>query len=260
MKKEQLSDVEEIIKWLTEKENDLDENIQIDQNEDGPVLYKLFSGRLDELDEATKKRYSKYLSTIGKATMGAGIYGLGGMAVKTVGMGALRSVGMGIGGIALAPLLLNPVAWIGGGLIYTFASKKIKSSEGKKFSEQLEKLSERFKDKKEKLSKKMEENAKEIKRLSEEYVPIALAKIKETSEKVAIQIDDLANMDQNKRIMQYQKIVLNQYQEQNQLRTVLEDINKLHNQLMRENEELIVKLQKYEEYESCCYQTNEILD
>lgn len=240
MKKEQKKDVQEMIVWLEEKEEAL-KSSERSHEKDTPVLYKVFKGNWDELDEESKKRYQMF----GKAAL---LSGVGSAAVANMRFGPM---------IFTSPVILGGISAVAA---YNFLSKKIKSSDGKKYSEQLAKISEKFRVEKEKIQKNIQDNVKETERIFKEYAPIALEKLKDISKQVAIEIDDLANMDQNKRIMQYQKIALNQYQEQLQLRKTIEDIVIAYNKVTKENEELIKRLQQYEEYEMCCYKTNEILN
>lgn len=266
MNKAREKDVKELIAWLEKDANNPNGGTTEETAEqDTPLLFKLFTKRFDELDEDTKKRYKKYIDIASKTAFvgltglpGLGLFGLQNLGIAGIGSAALPSM------LLFNPLMfLNPVTLTGGvgGIIaYNFISKKIKSKEGKALSERLEQLSKKFIAGKEAVQKKLQQNTAEMERVFNEYTPIMLEKIKTTSEHVAIQIDDLVNMDQNKRIMQYQKIALNQYQEQKAIRETLETILVVHNKIIKENAELIEKLKQYEEKENICYQTNELLD
>lgn len=250
MNKAKENDVKELIVWLEKDDNDPNGSVtEGTAKQDTPLLLKLFTGKFDELDEDTKKRYKKYIDIAGKTAL----FGLTG-----IGSATLPSM------LLFNPLLfLNPVTLagsVGGVIAYNFISKKIKSKEGKALSEQLEQLSKKFIAGKESVQKKLQENAAEMERVFSEYTPLMLEKIKTTSEHVAIQLDDLVNMDQNKRIMQYQKIALNQYQEQKAIWETLKSIKVTHDRIMKENAELIEKLKQYQEKEKICYQTNELLE
>ena len=244
-----------------------------------PVLYSVFNGQEEVLDDDTKKRYKKLLSqrkelfaSVAGGAVGTvalkGLTGIGsltGMAGATSGLAGVAGFGMmGMASAGMEGLLIlaGPVgiALLGGGMAFKFVKKKAKSQEGKIASEKLEKLYENFQKGKENIQIKIQENVREMTELFEEYLPIALEKIKETSEKVMIQLDDFANMDQNKRIMQYQQIALNQYKEQQQLYDVLQHLQNTQQKIMKENQELLLRLQKYEECGNYVCVTNGLIE
>ena len=244
-----------------------------------PVLYSVFNGQEEVLDDDTKKRYKKLLSqrkelfaSVAGGAVGTvalkGLTGIGsltGMAGATSGLAGVAGFGMmGMASAGMEGLLTlaGPVgiALLGGGMAFKFVKKKAKSQEGKIASEKLEKLYENFQKGKENIQIKIQENVREMTELFEEYLPIALEKIKETSEKVMIQLDDFANMDQNKRIMQYQQIALNQYKEQQQLYDVLQHLQNTQQKIMKENQELLLRLQKYEECGNYVCVTNGLIE
>ena len=127
-------------------------------------------------------------------------------------------------------------------------------------TEKLEKLYNGFQSNAEKIKETLKENAQELAALFEEYFPTALEQIKATARKTAILLDDLANTDQNKRIMQNQEIALYQYKEQLLLKEVIEDLQQKYQKIIKENETLIMLLQKYEEYKNYTLETNNLID
>ena len=286
MDKNKQRDIEAMIKWLEEEKEKLNQPLQevtavsvTAKTQNMPVLYSVFNGQEEVLDDDTKKRYKKLLSqrkelfaSVAGGAVGTvalkGLTGIGsltGMAGATSGLAGVAGFGMmGMASAGMEGLLTlaGPVgiALLGGGMAFKFVKKKAKSKEGKIASEKLEKLYENFQKGKENIQIKIQENVREMTELFEEYLPIALEKIKETSEKVMIQLDDFANMDQNKRIMQYQQIALNQYKEQQQLYDVLQHLQNTQQKIMKENQELLLRLQKYEECGNYVCVTNGLIE
>ena len=80
--------------------------------------------------------------------------------------------------------------------------------------------------------------------------------LSEVSKKIAINIDDAINADQNLRIMQYQEIVLKQYNSHNEICKMLAELNEAYNKLVAENEELAKKIAAYEANMKMCGCTN----
>ena len=286
MDKNKQRDIEAMIKWLEEEKEKLNQPLQevtavsvTAKTQNMPVLYSVFNGQEEVLDDDTKKRYKKLLSqrkelfaSVAGGAVGTvalkGLTGIGsltGMAGATSGLAGVAGFGMmGMASAGMEGLLTlaGPVgiALLGGGMAFKFVKKKAKSQEGKIASEKLEKLYENFQKGKENIQIKIQENVREMTELFEEYLPIALEKIKETSEKVMIQLDDFANMDQNKRIMQYQQIALNQNKEQQQLYVVLQHLQNTQQKIMKENQELLLRLQKYEECGNYVCVTNGLIE
>ena len=275
MDKNKQRDIDAMIKWLEDEKEKLNQPLQVvtalsinEQKNNLPVLYSVFNGQEENLDEDVKKRYKKILSE--KKALMAGVAGgmVGKAAINRVtgaviGKTALRGMASGAGIGMMSPLgLMGPVglALLGSGIAYNFVQKKAKSKEGKAASEKLENLYTSFQKGKENIQEKIQKNVQEMTELFEEYLPIALEKIKDTSEKVMIQLDDLTNLDQNKRIMQYQQIALNQYKEQQQMYGVLKKLQETQYKIMSENKELVLRLQKYEECGNYVCETNGLIE
>lgn len=287
MDKNKQRDIEAMIKWLEEEKEKLNKPLQevtavsvTAKTQNMPVLYSVFNGQEEVLDDDVKKRYKKLLSQrkellagvaggavgtaalTGMAGVTSGLAGVAGGTVGTAALTGMASSGMASVGMARLLTLAGPVgiALIGGRMAFKFVKKKVKSQEGKIASVKLEKLYEDFQKGKENIQIKIQENVREMTELFEEYLPIALEKIKETSEKVMIQLDDFANTDQNKRIMQYQEIALNQYKEQQHLYDVLQHLQNTQQKIMKENQELLLRLQKYEECGNYVCVTNGLIE
>lgn len=275
MDKNKQRDIDAMIKWLEDEKEKLNQPLQVttalsinEQMNNLPVLYSVFNGQEENLDEDAKKRYKKILSEKKAlmATVAGGVVGKAAInSVTGAVLGKTALGGMaGVAGIGMmSPLgLMGPVglALLGSGIAFNFVQKKVKSKEGKDASEKLENLYTSFQKGKENIQEKIQKNVQEMTELFEEYLPIALEKIKDTSEKVMIQLDDLANLDQNKRIMQYQQIALNQYKEQQQMYDVLKKLQETQYKIMRENKELVLRLQKYEECGNYVCETNGLIE
>lgn len=275
MDKNKQRDIDAMIKWLEDEKEKLNQPLQVttalsinEQMNNLPVLYSVFNGQEENLDEDAKKRYKKILSEKKAlmATVAGGVVGKAAInSVTGAVLGKTALGGMaGVAGIGMmSPLgLMGPVglALLGSGIAFNFVQKKVKSKEGKDASEKLENLYTSFQKGKENIQEKIQKNVQEMTELFEEYLPIALEKIKDTSEKVMIQLDDLTNLDQNKRIMQYQQIALNQYKEQQQMYDVLKKLQETQYKIMRENKELVLRLQKYEECGNYVCETNGLIE
>lgn len=275
MDKNKQRDIDAMIKWLEDEKEKLNQPLQVttalsinEQMNNLPVLYSVFNGQEENLDEDAKKRYKKILSERKAlmATVAGGVVGKAAInSVTGAVLGKTALGGMaGVAGIGMmSPLgLMGPVglALLGSGIAFNFVQKKVKSKEGKDASEKLENLYTSFQKGKEKIQEKIQKNVQEMTELFEEYLPIAWEKIKDTSEKVMIQLDDLTNLDQNKRIMQYQQIALNQYKEQQQLYDVLKKLQETQYKIMNENRELVLRLQKYEECGNYVCETNGLIE
>lgn len=96
-------------------------------------------------------------------------------------------------------------------------------------------------------------------KLLNEDLPNALAIAKEKSDKLKISIDDALNVDQNLRIMQYQRIVLNQYNKQYELEMTLDQIITSYNNLQVEMQNLLTHCIESDNTNLICISANEYL-
>lgn len=272
MNKEKMQDVKEMRLWLEREIVSIGKDVQATSKK--PTLYSVIAHDKDALDEETKNKYKKYLSTPNAYAVTFGTLAIAGSAgaVGTAGATALGVAGVTgltgislLGGVSTASLsLLGPIGWsvLGGLVITTFVTKKIKSKDKSEQVERdnLEQLYLKCQTEKKNIQQQLLENEKSLKELFQEYYPKALEKLKNTSKKVAITIDDIMNMDQNKRIMQYQKIALNQYQSQNELRELLQKMTEVYNTLLNENQKLLLELEQYHKNEMLCCETNNFIE
>lgn len=271
MNKEKMQDVKEMRMWLEREIESIGKEVQAVNNK--PILYSVIAHDKDVLDEETENKYKKYLSkpnayavTFGALAIASSAGTVGAAGATALGVAGLTGVtGLSLlGGVSTTSLsLLGPVGWsvLGGIAITTFVTKKIKAKDQGQQAERdkLEKLYKKCQTEKKNIQEQLLNNEKSLKELFEEYYPKALEKLKDTSKKVAITIDDIMNMDQNKRIMQYQKIVLNQYQSQNELRELLQKMTEVYNTLLNENQKLLSELEQYHKNEMLCCETNNII-
>lgn len=162
--------------------------------------------------------------------------GLLASALGTIGVGSsiVGAAGL-IAGSFFPPLI--PIALLGGaaGLV----TKKIINRN------KFEKASNDIKESREKLCHIMSERAESyyknqllFKQKLKEKAEKLSNEFKDASKKVAIMLDDAANTNVNKRIQQYNQIVLDQYNNQAELANEFNEIATEYNKLLAENERL----------------------
>lgn len=279
MKNEKMNDIMEMTDWLEEQikniENEGIETGEVEgyqKKEEVPVLYHVIMGDEKKLDEKAKKRYKKYLdgiknqTSVGLATasgrgISAALLAGSGMAVggsagwvgQSLIMGGALSVGL--------PVVswLIPVALAGGALAVSKKNQKGPKREKKDDFEKRENWYNFCMEKVNILSEELENSIKRSQEMFKENFLAALTAIQKESEKIKINIDDALNMDQNKRIMQYQEIVLKQYKTQMELRKALKTLMESYNTLVKEKQELEQKIEAYSRYGIICYIMNNSL-
>lgn len=264
-----VNDVKELTNWLEKRSQNTDANTLPAKVENPPALYKIIcegESSLKSLDEERASAYSKFFKhnkkrltalTIPAAT---GIVGatsastiLGASASTSVASllspslgvlgtsGAIGSAATGLGLISLSSLLL-PVLGIGAGVLAfnKFTNFKFSLAEkNESTSRSLEKIIKLEESKKYKYQEMLKECQERANKLLNEDLPNALAIAKEKSDKLKISIDDALNVDQNLHIMQYQQIVLNQYNKQYELEMTLDQIITSYNNLQVEMQNLL---------------------
>ncbi|MCP1110900.1 hypothetical protein [Ohessyouella blattaphilus] len=263
-------DALELSKWVRDrskkiKQSDVKTELTVTTNKkvkEEPVLYSVLTKNTDKIkkfDTETKSRYKKILesdeykkaSFVAGATaplamtLGSSGMGLGALAATSLGAPALFA-----GGIGVMPLL-GP---LGIGLLGAPAAiklfKKLKNGKDKTKGETLgyaEETINNCKDFINKCTDKLKKNAEETAALFGVDLAESLEKMKKTGKKIKINIDDFANKDTNKRIMQYQQICLNQYNRQAELEGLMDRMVTRYNELLNENETLIKNLGEAEE-------------
>ena len=156
MDKNKQRDIEAMIKWLEEEKEKLNKPLQevtavsvTAKTQNMPVLYSVFNGQEEVLDDDAKKRYKKLLSQrkellagvaggavgtaalTGMAGVTSGLAGVAGGTVGTAALTGMASSGMASVGMARLLTLAGPVgiALIGGRMAFKFVKKKVKSQE-----------------------------------------------------------------------------------------------------------------------------------
>lgn len=257
MKKNKNDDIYEMTVWLhreIKKIESPEKNAASDKqdgNSELPVLYSVIMHDEKALDDEAKRKYKKYLAQqTAFAGAFAGAFALG----KSSLLGA-----MVFGG----PALLSPIPLVSVGIgigVGRYIMKRVipkgKNDINVKCSDKLSEMYAMCTKRISELSKILEENVKQSENFFLNKLPDALERLKEMSEKAAIQIDDLLNVDQNKRIMQYQEIALNQYNSQVELRKTLQQIVEAYNQLINENKKLALEIEQYKNARELCIITN----
>lgn len=277
-----VNDVKELTNWLEKRSQNTDANTLPAKVENPPALYKIIcegESSLKSLDEERASAYSKFFkhnkkrltaltipaatgivgatsaSTILGASASTSVASLFSPSLGVLGTsGDIGSAATGLGLISLSSLLL-PVLGIGAGVLAfnKFTNFKFSLAEkNESTSRSLEKIIKLEESKK----YKCQERAN---KLLNEDLPNALAIAKEKSDKLKISIDDALNVDQNLRIMQYQQIVLNQYNKQYELEMTLDQIITSYNNLQVEMQNLLTHCIESDNTNLICISANEYL-
>lgn len=274
--KQIVDDVDDIILWLEKRNRDIGNGNTIVAEYEMPVLARVICGgehTIAKLNPADKKLYGKYFDKnkklIAGLTLSAGAVGAGSasVAVASIASGVgtagvistLSTAGMTSGLAAMSGLSFAsmgaaaflPALWpIGISLILIGAGstffKKKSSRENTVRSNRLGKIFEYSRAGAQKCNEKIKANNKKIQFLISQKLRNAKDKLSSEAEKIKISIDDALNVDQNLRIMQYQEIVLKQYNSQNEIRKAFADLVTAYNILLAENEELAKQVAAYE--------------
>lgn len=281
--REILKDVDSLISWLEKRNKEIRSGSTIVVKENMPVLARVIcggEGELKNLDMTNRDKYTKYfkdnkniapaLTLVNPAIQGADICaiasGVGAAGAFTsigaTGLGTLgisTASGMSLAGLGATGMI--PALWpIGISLLAISAgSLFIKSKKAKENRDRTEKLNSIFSDCQsgaQSCTEKIKKNNKKIKDIISKKLQESVDALKNTSKKIAINIDDALHADQNLRIMQYQEIVLKQYNSQNEIRKMLAELIEAYNKLVAENEQLARQVASYEANMRMCGCTN----
>ena len=289
--KQVIDDVDDVITWLEKRNKDISTGKTNITELEMPVLARVICGGEDtiaRLSPDDKKLYSKHFEKNKKAlsglTLSAGALGVGsvGVSVASIASGASAagtiaaltttgSVSLGLtaaSGLSLASMgatAFVPVLWpvgismllIGVGAA-VFKNKKTKENVPR--SNQLEKIFEESRTNAQQCSQKIKNNNQKIQIILSEKLKKAKESLSKETEKIKIIIDDALNSDQNLRIMQYQEIVLKQYNSQNEIRKAFADLVEVYNLLVAENEKLARQIAAYEATMKICGCANNYLE
>lgn len=156
-------------------------------------------------------------------------------------MDLTSTMGVAMGSAFFAPFL-TPVL-LGGSILVTKYLKKRKNEIAQKNDD----LSDCIK----KIQFQYEDNDKKTKDNNDKYFVKINSVIKKYGEeaknagkKISIFLDDAVNVDVNKRILQYQKIVCKLYERQNELDKKLYDVAVAYTEILEGNKQLIEKNNK----------------
>ena len=267
------NDVDELIQWVENRNNNIKaEHYEIDPKT-LPTLVKVISGGESEINSLPKSEKEKYLNffkhnsskialltainpLVGLSTTGAELSASGLMS-KEVGIGTLAA-GAGILGLSLAasPLLsclsVGSLAYtglfssLGLGLFSLGSGATIfKSIENLPQGKLIVDLFDKTQDEYITCCKQFETNLQILDKLLSEKIKNTADALQSASKKIAIIIDDAIHSDQNMRIMQYQQIILNQYNSQVEIQQGLSELVTKYNSVKLENEKLNKQIIEY---------------
>lgn len=281
-----IEDVDKTTAWLVKRNIDIAAGKTLVDEKDMPVLARIICGGEEEISKLTaekRKIYEKVFSenkkqiesfTLAKTcvagvSIGAIASGIGAVGTLTMlGTGAastLAMLGTGMGfalplaGFAI-PGIGPIIGTLGVGMLAAGSTSYFKNKDKKEQKEKLQK------EQKEKLQKIIEKslagaqqcgekivvNNQTIKNILSEQLKRTSEYLAQTSKKVLINIDDALNSDVNLRIMQYQEIVVQQYNSQNEIRKMFNELSEAYNKLVAENEKLSEQIAAYEATMKIC--------
>ena len=251
-----------------------------------PVLARVICGGEEEfgnLDVENREKYTKYfkdnkktasaltlvtpgtkgidICAIASGTGATGAFArMGATGVGALGFSAASGLGLaGMGATAFIPALwpigIRLLAISAGSVL----AKSKKEKEKAKRTEKLEEIFHGCQTGAQECNNQIDENNKKIKEILTKKLKKSVEALENASKKIAINIDDALHSDQNLRIMQYQEIVLKQYNSQNEIRKMLADLVEAYNKLVAENEQLAKKVAAYEANMRMCGCTNNYL-
>lgn len=265
-------DVEDLAHWVEKRNQDI-KSERYEINPDTlPTLAKVISGgeaEISRLPEEDKKKYTDYFKRnasritvltainplIGIGTAGAEMAASGLISTKaSVGAAATGAGILGVSLVASPILPLGGFAWSVGSLLSYLGVGLFAFGGGATLFKSVEKLPQgkliadvfdKTKDECNKCCEQIESNLRVIDELLSEKVQIAVDALQSTSKKIAITIDDAVHSDQNMRIMQYQQIVLDQYNSQITIQQELSELVEKYNAIRIENERLTKQVVEY---------------
>ena len=284
-KNKMLEDIDEITSWLEMRNAEISKGKTDVVETHMPTLARVICGgekEIEKLGTEDRKRYSKYFKDNKAQAAALTLVGTGatGMSIGAVasGVGAVSTIaGLGAGGAAIGLSTLSgwsaaslgatafvPALWpIGISMLAISAgsmfAKAKKDKEREARSEKLEKVFNKSHTQAQKCNNKIKANNKKIKLILASKIKKSIEALSDASKKIAINIDDALNADQNLRIMQYQEIVLKQYNSQNEIRKMLSDLVESYNKLVAENEQLASQVAAYEANMRMCGCTSNLM-
>ena len=269
-------DVDDAVNWVKMRnQNIMNGEIEIEKSSIPTLAKVIFGGenRFQLLSEEDKIKYSNYFKRNGSRialltainpAIGIGVASAelasSGLIPNEVSAGAAVAGAGIIGASALASTLtpVSYVAWsalqfipqvrlIGIGLFAFGAGTALfksvsKLPQGQRIAEVFEETQSFYND----CYKKIEANTLAMEQILRSKIQDAVEVLGDVSKKVAITIDDAVHSDQNMRIMQYQEIVLKQYNSQKKIRETLTELINSYNKLKIENDQLTMQIHALE--------------
>lgn len=270
-----LDDVEQTANWsIARNEEIANDSFEVSEN-NMPALVKVICGGKDyisKLDIANKEKYTSYFvknkkrvksltlvdeteksvtaeNSIIAIASGTAFVALGAAGAATAMPTALIA-GLG-GAVGMGVIIATPILWPIGISAALFSATKIFKKtrlDGKKraSADKLEKIFIHAQEKVQDCYEKIKVNSDKMQEIISEKLEKSLDTIADISKKVAINIDDIVNSDQNTRIMQFQEIVLKQHNIQCEMQDILTELTNSYNKLIAENEKLKQQIASYE--------------
>lgn len=280
-----LEDIDALTAWLDMRNAEIGRGKVNVVETNMPTLARVICGgekEIARLETEERKRYSKYFKDNKTQAVAMTLVGTGEtvMSVGAIasGVGAASTIaGLSAGGSAIGLSTLSglsaaslgatafvPALWpIGISMLAISAGSMFaKAKKNKEKAPRAEKLERIFNNSQicaQDCGKKINANNEKIKRILSQKLKKSLDLLSEASKKIAINIDDALNTDQNLRIMQYQEIVLKQYNSQNEIRKALSDLVEAYNKLVAENEQLASQVAAYEANMRMCGCTSNLM-
>lgn len=273
-----IEDVDKTTAWLVKRNTDIAAGKTLVDEKDMPVLARIICGGEEEISKLTaekRKIYEKVFSenkkqiesfTLAKTcvagvSIGAIASGIGAVGTLTMlGTGAastLAMLGTGMGfalplaGFAI-PGIGPIIGTLGVGMLAAGSASYFKNKDKKEQKEKLQKIIEKSLAGAQQCGEKIVVNNQTIKNILSEQLKRTSEYLAQTSKKVLINIDDALNSDVNLRIMQYQEIVVQQYNSQNEIRKMFNELSEAYNKLVAENEKLSEQIVAYEATMKIC--------
>lgn len=266
-----LADIDTLIHWLELRNDEIAIGKTNVTEEDMPMLARVICGgetEVNKLAGSDKARYAKYFKENKAQTAALTLAGTGaaGMSIGAIASGVCTSgtiaglsagasaAGLafsGAGALGMGALACVPALWpigismlaLGAGSLFAKAKR---NKEIAAYTEKLEAVFNSSHAQAQKDSEKIKDNNKKIQYIISQKIKQSVEALDDASKKIRINIDDALHGDQNLRIMQYQEIVLKQYNSQNEIRQSLADLVEAYNKLVAENEELARRVASYE--------------
>ena len=269
-------DVDDTVNWVKQRNQSIMKGeVEVEKSSLPTLVNVIFGGenRFQRLSEEDKAKYTNYFknngSRIALLTAINPVLGIGVASAELASSGLISNnvsagaavAGAGIIGASALTATLTPLSYvaraslqfipqvrlIGIGMFAFGAGTALfksvaKLPQGQRIAEAFEETQSFCND----CYKKIEANTLAMELILVSKIQDAVEALGDASKKVAITIDDAIHSDQNMRIMQYQEIVLKQYNSQNKIKETLSELVSSYNSLKVENERLTMQIRALE--------------